>query len=383
MRDCLLKHSAVLFISFGFLITSASFGAVPVAFDDMALLTDPEPLLIPLTAEDDGQPDPPGSLAYVINTLPQHGRLFDTVAGEITEAPYVLFDPATQVLYEPCPYYQSGTDSFQFSVDDGGTDPNGGFSNTATITIEIDLTMMREIGSAGSQDYYLLYTNYRDMRTQAIYYPDELAGEQTITDLAINVSAAPGQVLNNWTIRMKHTTQDFFPRLHYAFDEEDWSLVYDANELIETAGWHNFHLDTPFAYNGIDNLLVEFSFHNDSTSSSGYIRTTHSPTAETGTARVLTKAYNTTSSGFPSKTSHLPDLQLKSSDGSVVNPLAADFNYDCFVDMLDLEALAAAWLSQAGDEDYSDTVDVSVTDDDLINLADFAVLAGEWMQSGF
>lgn len=91
---------------------------------------------IVLNATDDGLPDPPSALRYIIQTLPAHARLFDPNAGQITSAPYTLAGGGNIVNYDPyCTYL--GGDSFTYIANDYGTAPDGGDSNIATVTITI------------------------------------------------------------------------------------------------------------------------------------------------------------------------------------------------------------------------------------------------------
>ncbi len=91
------------------------------------------PLDITLIAGDDGIPGP---LSYIITTLPAFpledlGNNHTIVPGDL---PYTL-SGGTQVRY-----HSGGTpttDSFQFKVNDGGTPPSGGDSNTATVAITV------------------------------------------------------------------------------------------------------------------------------------------------------------------------------------------------------------------------------------------------------
>lgn len=384
MRSNCLRSIVLFSLSFGLLAASASFGDVPVAYDVEVLTSDAEEILIPLSADDDGLPDPPGELMWLIDTLPQYGRLFDPNIGEITEVPYLLQNPNHEVLYEPCTYFFEGTDSFEYYVDDTGEEPDG-VSNAATVTVQMDRKTTVETGSGTTPNYYLLNTYYQNVRTQVFYYPSELSAsgeEMNITDLALNVSAVPGGTLENWSIRMKHTTAASFPMFNAHFDEEGWTTVYVADEPITETGWHRFRLDTPFEYNGTDNLLVEFAFQNSVAYASGYVRTTYSPPIGTGTGRVLTLATNE-ATGAPSKNNYVPNLQVKSLSPLAPVPLAGDIDMDCRVNLDDLSAMALAWLSQEGDAAYSEACDISEADDNRINLADFAVLAGQWMQDGF
>jgi hypothetical protein len=60
---------------------------------------------------------------------------------------------------------------------------------------------------------------------------------------------------------MQHTD---LAALSGAYINSGWSTVYQADTVIPSdhCGWYAFNLDTPFCYNGEDNLLVDFSFNN-------------------------------------------------------------------------------------------------------------------------
>jgi alpha-tubulin suppressor-like RCC1 family protein len=94
------------------------------------------PVTITLPAEDDGQPDPPTGLSYTITSLPSEGRLDDPNAGPISSVPYALPDGGHRVIYTSDVGY-TGTDSFTFKASDGGTAPDGGESNTGTISVTV------------------------------------------------------------------------------------------------------------------------------------------------------------------------------------------------------------------------------------------------------
>ena len=107
----------------------------PIAYDSQATVDGGVATLIALQADDDGFPNPPGMLSYIITALPQNGALSDPGAGQITSVPYTL-SGGTQVQYYSSPYYV-GPDSFQFKVNDGGVPDDGGDSNVATVSVTV------------------------------------------------------------------------------------------------------------------------------------------------------------------------------------------------------------------------------------------------------
>jgi len=93
-------------------------------------------MTITLQAFDDGLPYPPGTLTYLITSLPSHGQLTDPWAGPITGVPYTLAGGGNQVAYQPPPGYW-GMDPFYFKATDGGTPPEGGDSVTSVVTLTV------------------------------------------------------------------------------------------------------------------------------------------------------------------------------------------------------------------------------------------------------
>lgn len=107
-----------------------------------------------------------------------------------------------------------------------------------------------------------LYTYYHDNRTQIIYHAEDLGGfDSVIHSLSIEVDSLPGMTMNNWTIRMKHTSKQDYSS-NAGFENQGWTIVYQNNENISDLGWVEFEFDTPFEYNGTDNLMIDLSFNN-------------------------------------------------------------------------------------------------------------------------
>ncbi len=91
---------------------------------------------IVLAATDDGLPEIPGALDYEVLTLPSIGTLSDPGAGAITAVPYTLVNGGNVVHYAP-DFNAYGADSFTFLANDGGTAPDGGDSNVATVSVTV------------------------------------------------------------------------------------------------------------------------------------------------------------------------------------------------------------------------------------------------------
>ncbi len=158
------------------------------------------------------------------------------------------------------------------------------FTNTADLSglVLEDPRPDIEIGTGTSVQEFPMATYYEDERTQVIYLRDELGNACVLSGLALDVTSTPNMALNNWTIRMRHT-----PLAAYTNSplwESDWTIVYQSTTTVPSTGWVNFDFDTPFEYNGTDNLMIDFSFNNDSYAAEfdGYCNA-----SDSGTNRVL------------------------------------------------------------------------------------------------
>ena len=88
---------------------------------------------VTLQATDDGLPH--GTLEYIVTSLPAGGQMRDAgTNAAINTVPYVL--SGDSVTYTP-PFNYQGNVTFNYRADDGGTPPDGGLSNVATVTVTI------------------------------------------------------------------------------------------------------------------------------------------------------------------------------------------------------------------------------------------------------
>jgi hypothetical protein len=350
----------------------------PTAYDQNVLTMSGQIEPITLVGIDDGQPDPPGSLCFKILTLPEHGELFDPNAGLITNVPYTLANDGNTVEYQSCSYF-TGPDAFEFVANDYGTSPTGGDSQPATVLIDVNNTVhtLFEVET----DFVATWpidTSYHDQRTQVIYLSSEIGDTKRITDMALNINEVPGQILNNFTIRMRNTNRSEF--LSYPIYDDytpAWIVVYQNYESISSQGWHNFHLQTPFEYDGTSNLMVDFSYNNSSYSieSSCYIsqmpgtRVTISYCNSThGDPLYWTDSYNPgiyLSSG-------VPNIKLIS-EVITDDAVASDIDVDCSVDFVDFSIISGEWSARETDHDIAPP-----GGDMKVDFLDWAQFANNW-----
>jgi len=117
-----------------------------------------------------------------------------------------------------------------------------------------------------------LGASFHDARVQSIYSANELGGAGRIFGLALDIETAPGQMLSNFTIRLRHTPNERY--FVNAWESSGWTTNYRRDVSIVTTGWTHFAFSEPFDYNGRDHVMVDFSFDNVSFSSDGLCRST-------------------------------------------------------------------------------------------------------------
>jgi M6 family metalloprotease-like protein len=99
--------------------------------------------------------------------------------------------------------------------------------------------------------------NYQH-RVQMIYPAQWLEESGAITSMALNILQLPGNpLLEDFTIRMKHTSNSAFATGSW---ESGFTTLYQDDVVLADLGWVSFELQTPFEYNGVDNIMIDLSF---------------------------------------------------------------------------------------------------------------------------
>ncbi|NQT93698.1 MAG: hypothetical protein HQ559_13140 [Lentisphaerae bacterium] len=161
---------------------------------------------------------------------------------------------------------------------------------------------------------YPMAAIYEDARTQVIYLSGELDGPATLSELALDVVTIPPESMNNWTIRMKHTSLNAYPASP-VWEGTGWTTVYTNDETIQSTGWVVFAFQTPFPYDGTNNLMVDFSFNNTTWGDDGECRGSvtvkyRSLCYETDSEYGDPLAWSGPASPEPTRTAMLPNLRL-------------------------------------------------------------------------
>jgi hypothetical protein len=356
----------------------------PFAESDDVTVVDPNGLIIELVASDDGLPAPPGELIYIITSLPEHGWLFDPYDGsEIDMIPYTLLNNTSSVTYKPCPYYFEGIDNFSFKANDGGVAPDNGDSNIADVNVVMEQSFDFLYGEGTTSMTTPFFTRYKKVRSQALYLAADLNNSpMTITHVALDIKKLPTIDVQNFKIRMKHTSLTQYEASGNTFDNDGWTEVYNADipftDPNAVKGWYDFPLQTSFEYNGVQNLLIDFSF--DNTAINQVDPTVNSSTTEN--FQVIS-FWSQTVDPLTREIAYNPSDKLLFNIIFTTEPstdvLLSDFNKNCFVGTDDLITMAEAWLSVDTDGNFNSDCDIIVNN--KIDLEDFAVLASEWMDS--
>jgi hypothetical protein len=130
------------------------------------------------------------------------------------------------------------------------------------------------IGTGTTAVGYPFYTYYHDSRTLMLYTASEIISNGgspgMITKIGFNVVSAASQIMNGFNIKMQTTTAGSVT----GFINTGWTVVYSGTYTVPGTGWRYIDLQTPFSWNGQQNLLIEICFDNTSWTSNSTIYST-------------------------------------------------------------------------------------------------------------
>lgn len=129
--------------------------------------------------------------------------------------------------------------------------------------------------------FYPLACYYHDARMQSLYPPAEVGAAGRLVSLALDVVKLPGQLLKDFTIRLKHTSRAQYTSGDRNWETAGWVTVFSGNVTLSSLGWNTFTFTTPFDYDGTQNLMVDVSFNNNDYSSDGTVRSTITTSSRT------------------------------------------------------------------------------------------------------
>ncbi|PKN72679.1 MAG: hypothetical protein CVU50_05940 [Candidatus Cloacimonetes bacterium HGW-Cloacimonetes-3] len=179
--------------------------------------------------------------------------------------------------------------------------------------------------SSGSEEGCPINVYYGSLHGQAVYTAAELNargvfGPIDITELGFYVTGLPTKAMPNYLIRMKHTTAE---NVANWVDATNLLTVWTSLSYQPTqTGWNMLSLQTPFNWNGTDNLLVDTAFSLiGSWSSTGTVQYT---SVTNGYRYVRSDSYDKTDAFTGGETSFSrPNIKLGISvGGGEVNPVS-------------------------------------------------------------
>ncbi len=148
---------------------------------------------------------------------------------------------------------------------------NHNMDSTALYKFKITAIANACIGTGTTAVGYPFYTFYHDSRTQMLYTSSEILGNGgapgMITKIGFNVVSAASQSMNGFNIKMQTTTSSSVS----GFISTGWTTVYTGTYTVPGTGWQYINLQTPFYWNGTQNLLIEICFDNTSYTSNSTV----------------------------------------------------------------------------------------------------------------
>jgi len=337
-------------------ITAKEVPHAPFAISDTVSAEAGTPEAIGLEAVDDGTP---GAMSYIICSLPNRGSLSDPGGGTIGagELPYTLVANGKQVTYTAFGCYE-GPDSFGFKADDGGTPPDGGESNTATITIQVWRPVVEGVifetdFEEGLPGDWSIIDGYSDGHTWfwAISTADGRKLMVVDSDGSGYVWMDEQLVTGNMDCSDYETVSLIFEQL-FAYNSEE---IADVDVRVGGGAWQNV---AHYQYVNKDEV-TELDISAIAAGHSDVQIRWHYYDAYWDWYWVI---YDVTVIGSGSSPA-----------------VIGDFQGDCGVNFLDFAFLALAWGSGEGDGNWNPACDISDPSDDVIDEKDLDVFGDNWL----
>ncbi len=241
--------------------------------------------------------------------------------------------PDTFKAYIPFPGF--GRDvNYYVKAKDNSAAKNIGTSITKSYFCKYSTGGTSTIGTGtGSSTLYTLYGSSQDVRTQHLYTAQEIIAGGipsggNITSLAFYIATGNTSTFNNFTISIKSTSATSISTL----DTSNLTLVYTTNFVPSTVGWNTFNFTTPFMWDGVSNIIINYCFNNTTTVTSPSLRYTSSSgkfvyktssVAGTSGCDLVGGTASTYRLNIKLTTSPPPALTIDAGFGLLVNPSGA------------------------------------------------------------
>ncbi|MCT4640038.1 MAG: choice-of-anchor J domain-containing protein [Bacteroidales bacterium] len=129
-----------------------------------------------------------------------------------------------------------------------------------------------EVGSGNESVNQPAYTSWNYSYASMLYKSDEIGGAKKIIKISFNNNVedlnqwGAGFELTNQKLWIKHTSDDHFEKVNasqYAYENPEsdgsgYTLVWEGSYSYGALGWMEITLNTPFDYNGTDNIILHW-----------------------------------------------------------------------------------------------------------------------------
>ncbi|TFG47548.1 MAG: hypothetical protein E4H40_06265, partial [Candidatus Brocadiia bacterium] len=343
-----------------------SFVTPPTASNVTVTTTPGGTLNVSLIANDDGLPNPPAALTYIIKSLPEHGTLSDPCGSGIGpgDIPYNLIDHKNVVRYTPLFNCLTGMDSFTFAADDGGIEPQGGQSNTAVVTVNIENTpvvVYQTDFASGLPSGWSIVDGYSDGKTWTSENPKNrvIPGFSNVFMIADS----------GWAGNVNMDEQLISPIIDCT-GLSDITLKFDHYFYwYKQGGNEKGDLDIRIGGGAWQNVT---RYQNQS--ASGNVTLLLSSYGAGGKPNVQVRWHY-----YGARRDLYWGIDNVEITGVSILVSPGDFEPDCDVDLSDYSALASAWLSRPNDGNWNAIYDISMPKDNVIDLNDLIVLSSNWL----
>ena len=157
---------------------------------------------------------------------------------------------------------------------------------------EQDTILLGDAAATGTSYYIPLNNFYNYTYTQQLFTPAEVGGAQVFASLAFDYAYSSTMTAKtNVSIYLGHSPDSTFASTNSMIPFDSLTLVYTGPLNCRT-GWNTFNFDVPFAYNGVDNLVVAVDDNSGSYNSSSYTFRTHSSPSGNRTLYYYSDSYN-------------------------------------------------------------------------------------------
>lgn len=157
--------------------------------------------------------------------------------------------------------------------------------------------------------------------TQMIVTKSELvaagyvSSNNIIKSLSFYVSAASGQTLSNFTIKLMHVSNSEFSNTNF-ISTGNAVTVYSSNFVTTTGTWNKHVFSSGFAYNGNDNVLIDITWSNSVSSTNSSVYASSSTTNKTLFYGATSKKTNINNVKTGSLTVSRPNMKFEFSSPS-------------------------------------------------------------------